>query len=1061
MSGCALYGTSFTELRRQAFEWIDNHAGTTPESAVLLEENDYQRDTMGAAWRADYSGLRLTISDFASFGQTAHERLFGPYPDIGTVERQRLIEQSLQTAETPDGIDTPRQHTDSVSELFRKLEADGLQTTEELRTWLEGTTCSKAQRELLISTYEQYQQLADDLTHPDALPRNEKLAAVADSDESLQDAFPYLDAVVVSGVSDPSSVEIELLERLATTFPVLVLVPMTTPEAPATTVDTGITGIVEAVDQLGFETKSITPDETGATGSLAEPARRLYRSVPTPDTPPKKLSWHEAPTPDREITHLARRLRDRLATGSVDPDEILVLAPGLLSYRDGLADTFAAYDIDYAYQVSILLERTYVGQAVLEAMSLCERPNSTQLSHLATNPLVSLQGIDSAEVADTHRRLYTTAIDPFVAELDESEAGVRTLLAHAETVRTASAAELRAAIESLFEYLNVEDALESFDADTDIDIGYESRAFGQVQQILDSVERVCETLSPTNPLAEAIEALEGVRVTPPPQAADGSIEIIGLQDTPMAEFEDLYILGATAGQLSGQTTRPRFFQEIGEELAVFEPNEHRDITRYRFGVLLANANRAHITTPETTIDDESLLASPLVDELARVTGLEKTTGIDDERRGSREDLQRAMAGAKPEQLESALASANNNGAVSDTFVTATTRGATCAYHRGENQLSAHDGQLTPAAMTHLDDSLNAYPFSHSRLSNYAKCGFKYLLSKGWSFDEEDDIEPGVSNLTVGSIIHETVESFYKTVQTHVDNAGPVDLTTIDQSVLEQQLLEAGLAAVEDANETFDDAFAMATLQRLFSGLATPAVNQYYSADTTSTDPPNGTFKLFLQQELERASNGHRPTAFEDEFGSESGITLSEGRHLPIHGIIDRIDETAEGGVTIFDYKSSSTRRTRGREDNARDGLDFQLPGYTLGTPSLLSGHSTLSPIDIDARYYILNDNPEVKLRNPLSERFDFDYEAFLTETVPQRIDELAEAIDAGAFQPALVGADTAGCEYCAFRDICDVRHHRRYDIIEAIDDHNDMAYVPDGARSEDVVEQLPGGEINE
>jgi len=82
----------------------------------------------------------------------------------------------------------------------------------------------------------------------------------------------------------------------------------------------------------------------------------------------------------------------------VAPDDILVLAPGLLSYRDGLADTFASYGIDHAYQVSILLERTYVGQAALEAMNLCERPSTAQVSHLATNPLVSLDGIDSTEV---------------------------------------------------------------------------------------------------------------------------------------------------------------------------------------------------------------------------------------------------------------------------------------------------------------------------------------------------------------------------------------------------------------------------------------------------------------------------------------------------------------------------------------------------------------------------------------------------------------------------------------------------------------------------------------
>jgi len=129
-----------------------------------------------------------------------------------------------------------------------------------------------------------------------------------------------------------------------------------------------------------------------------------------------------------------------------------------------------------------------------------------------------------------------------VAELDESTAGVETLLERAEAVRTASAVDLREAVETLIEHLGMEEALESLDESADIDIGYEKSALGQVQQILESVERVCETLAPTDPLAEVTGALEGVRVTPPPQTTDGCVEIIGLQDTLMVDFEELYVL---------------------------------------------------------------------------------------------------------------------------------------------------------------------------------------------------------------------------------------------------------------------------------------------------------------------------------------------------------------------------------------------------------------------------------------------------------------------------------------------------------------------------------------
>jgi ATP-dependent helicase/nuclease subunit B len=1057
MQGRVLYGTSFGELQRQAFEWLDKQAGPTPESAVLLEQNDYQRERMAAAWRAEYDPLRLAVSELARFGQTAHERLFGPYPDIGTVERRRLIEQALRTADTPEAIDAPRQHTESISELFRELEADGLQTRSQLETRLRETDCSNTQRELLTAVYEQYQRLGDDLTHPDAMPRNEKLAAVAGSDDDLEEAFPHLDAVVVSGLHDPAAVEAELLERLAEAVPVLVLVPTTTPDTPSGAVNAGVAGIVEMADRLGFETDTL-PDETNTTEPLAAAARRLYQPGPERPVPSEQLSWHEAPTPDREITHLARRLRDRLATADVDPNDVLVLAPGLLSYRDGLADTFDAYGIEHSYRVSVLLERTYVGQAVLDALRLCERPNTTQISNLGTNPLVSIPDIDPTEVTDTHRRLYTTATDPFVAELDESAAGVETLLARAEAVRTATPTELRPAIDSLFEHLGIGDAIDSFEPDAGIDIGYEARAFSRIERILDSVERVCEALAPTDPLSEATGALEGVRVSPPPQGSDGRVEIVGLQDTPMADFEELYVLGATAEQLSGRETRPRFFRELGEELELFELTQ-RDVTRYRFGVLVANADRVHITTPETTLEDESLLVSPLVDELSRVTGLEPTSGVENERRGSREDLQRAMAGAGPERLRPALTDAKGNGHVTERFVTTAARGAACASHRAEDGLSKHDGQLSPAAMANLAGKLDARPFSHSRMSSYAKCGFKYMLTEGWGFEEDDDIEPGVSPLVIGSIVHSTVEAFYTAVQDGVDDE-PVDLTAFDRTELEEMLLEAGMAAVEDADERFVDTFRKATLYRLFSGLATPTANDYYAPEGTA-NPPDGTFALFLDAERARAADGHRPTAFEEAFGADGGVSIDTGRQLPVHGVIDRIDETAAGGVTILDYKSSSVGNTRGRENDVRDGLDFQLPTYALGTPSLFSERSDLSATDVAARYYILNADPEVKLRRSLADRFDVEYGTFLTETVPDRIADLTGAIDAGAFQPAVVGADAANCEYCAFSDVCDVRHHRRYDVIEAIDEADASAYVPDGARPGDIESRLPGGETDE
>lgn len=1054
-TGTICFGSSFTALKQKGFQWLDSHAGTSPESARFLEANDYQRDAIADAWRETHSGLRLTVTGFGDFAVTIHERLAGPYPDIETLDRRRMIEQALLALDAQGDLVNARQHTPAISELFRELEADGVQDIASLRGRLAKTDCTPDQEAVVVTAYEQYLDLRETLAHPEAVPRNAKLAAVADTDQSLQELLPHLDAIVVSGFIDPSSVELAVIERLAEEYPMLVLVPTPTPAEPTRGVGAALAEAIDALTDRGFKTEQL---EATDPQPLQETTQQLYQPVDPPATPPQELSWHEAPTPDREIRHLARKLRERLATDEAcSPNDILVLAPGLLSYREGIADVFDAYGIDHAYRVSILLERTYAGRAVLDAIEFCEQPRTELLGRLVTNPLVDLPAVDETEITDLQRRLYTTALGPFGDRLEQSEAGVESLLEDVVAVRDAEPDEVIPAIEALLDQLGLKNAVDSLNTSATIDAGYERSALARVEQILSSVQTVCESLDPDDPLTEAATALEGVRVPPPLQVTDDRVEIIGLQDSPMAEFEELYVLGATAEYLSGHETRPRYFQAIGEALDLFERHRQRDRDRYRFGMLLANAKRAHITTPDTTIDDEPLLVSPFVDELARVTGLEPTTGTAGERRGAREDLQRAMASAEPKTLQSALAAAQEDGHIPNTVADAALRGADCGASRANDALTEHDGQLSTDAIQALDDRLTKSPFSHTRLTRYAKCGFKYMLQTGWGFEDDDDIDPGVSPLVVGSLIHETVEEFFRELQPA--SGEPVDLQRFDRTTLEQQLLVAGRDAVVHADDFFDDVFAQSLLRRLFGGLATPEENEFDARDGTGRAAVRGTFLQFLEHELERAKDGYQPTYFEADVGDDDGIDLAD-QTIPVGGIVDRVDTTVENdGVTVLDYKSSSKAGARRRENHARDGVDFQLPLYMLGAPSLFEDRSDLQPSAVDAHYYVINDGPTVTIRSSLANRFDdLDMDAFLNDVFVDRVDQVQTGISEGAFQPAIVGAQTAKCEYCEFSDVCDVRHHRRYDVIEWIDEADAPPYVPDGARPGDIREYLSGGD---
>ncbi|WP_248516289.1 PD-(D/E)XK nuclease family protein [Salinarchaeum laminariae] len=1054
VEGSICYSPSFTTLRNHAFDWLDTNTSKTPESAYFLESNAHQRDAIADAWRGEHDALRLTVTGIADFAVDIHEQLHGPYPGLETLERRRTIEQALRRLNDTGALTDAQQYTPSISELFRELEADGVHDVSELTARLEDTDCTDHQRTVLTEAFDGYVELRERIAHPEVTTRNEKLETVAHTDRSLRDALPHLDAIVISNLENPSMTELAVLERVAEEFPVLVLVPTPTPETPTNGVSTALEDCITELRALGFDETCIPP---AGDLPLRDVATSLYQPVDTPDTPTSELSWHKAPTPDREIRHVARRLRTRLADDECDPDDLLVLAPGLLSYRDGIADVFDAYGVDHAYNVSILLERTYAGRAVLDIVECCEHPRADRIAGLVSNPLVDIPGTDPVELADVQRRLYTTSIDAYIEELDASTSGIEQFLDQIMAVRQADANTVVPAVLDLLQYIGLSDAVDTLDASGDINAGYEARAYSRVDAILDSVQTVCEEFDPEEPLAEVGTALEGVRIASPTQVTDGRVEIIGLQDAPMADFDELYVLGATAEHLSGSETRPRYFQELGEALDVFERHAKRDIDRYRFGTLLANAQRVHITTPEATIDDDPLLISPFVNELARVTGLEPTGTIQDEPRGAREDLQRAMAGADPSTLETSLATARENGHVTEGHVRAATRGAGCGANRGVSDLTEHDGQLETETLESLGDKLTSAPYSYSRLTKYAKCGFKYLLSTGWGLDEEDDIEPGMDPLTLGSIVHDTVEAFYRDLQS--EPGDPINLTEHDRDELERRLLTAARTAVNDEDVALHDVFGEKTMHALFAGLASPAENEYYGPPGGAEyGDPDGTFATFLDEEYDLAGDGHRPLYFEADIGDGDGVDLPDGRTLPAAGRIDRVDATPDG-LTVFDYKASSVHGARRRENQARDGVDFQLPIYSLGARALTD--DDLDPTDVAARYYIINDNPQVKPRRSLADRFDdIDYDAFLTDVIPDRLNTAVNAIENGAFHPAVVGDDTAQCSYCEFSDICDVRHHRRYDVIDHIGDAGHHAYVPAGASGDDL-EDLIGGSADE
>ena len=453
-TGTVLYGPSFEDLRRESLSRADSLAGDGPERVVFIEENTYQQEAIADAWANAYRPVRLTVTELSSFVSRVHERLFGPVPGVGTLDRRRVIEQALDIVDQAGLLPDARNHADAFSELFREIEADGLCTPAAVRTRLEETGLAARYVDPVAAAFAEYVELRGALVHPDAIPRSRKATAITDADRSLREVLPTVDVVVISGLLDPSTVEQGLLRRLATEFDVLCVLAQTTDSARPGGAQIAVRETRAVLESIGYSSEYLP---LSADLPLLECANALFTAETAARPVAPFVSWHRAPTPDREVRHVARHIRADLAENGFAPDDVLVLAPGLLSYREQIADSFTAAGVEYAMNLGVFLEHTYAGRAVLDAVRLCDQPSAEHVTSLASNPLVDLPDVNAAELTDVARRLYTSELDRFHAELDQSYDGVDALLNRVRSVRTSPASAVVSGFQQLLAQLGVGD----------------------------------------------------------------------------------------------------------------------------------------------------------------------------------------------------------------------------------------------------------------------------------------------------------------------------------------------------------------------------------------------------------------------------------------------------------------------------------------------------------------------------------------------------------------------------------------------------------------------------
>jgi ATP-dependent helicase/nuclease subunit B len=194
-------------------------------------------------------------------------------------------------------------------------------------------------------------------------------------------------------------------------------------------------------------------------------------------------------------------------------------------------------------------------------------------------------------------------------------------------------------------------------------------------------------------------------------------------------------------------------------------------------------------------------------------------------------------------------------------------------------------------------------WSASRLETYATCPHQFYVQNVLNLEPKEAPELGLDAAQIGTILHAILERVYQGASATTD-------------------LEALLAILED---TATSVFADAPRKQGFRPSPLWTVEQ-------------AQFIEMLRKTIEALhaeSQGWTPIRFEAKFGMHDAPALElnvGGEAVRLHGVIDRVDQDASGGIRVIDYKTGSSHLSK---NDLISGWRLQLPIYALAAQEAL------------------------------------------------------------------------------------------------------------------------------
>ena len=653
---------------------------------------------------------------------------------------------------------------------------------------------------------------------------------------------------------------------------------------------------------------------------------RLFEDHPEPFAAAPPVVMREVRSPAQEAREALRWLKALILREQIPVERCALVVPALQRYRPGLVSAAAEFGIPLAFHSKRVLGESPLTAALL---ALCSLPLKNWPRHdlltVLSSPYFDFS-ICGLQASDASAYESVSRYAQIVEGLPEWMAGLEQLIRPRQTEDTLisvwaafpqgdEARRLRDGLSSLAGLLQVPSGKQSFSfwsewltaliaamkLESRICAEGEAEALAGIatilRDLLQPVPGAASVCSYVRFLEEFQRALEAAHWEVEP--ARNAVSVLQPAQARSGAYHALVVLGLSEGLLPEIEREDPFLPDAIREQLGMEPRLGRE-QRGLFYQVLTRADRyLLLSRPYLSDVGAAWEASPYWRECVKLfPGAAERVRADMPRpladAASREELLQwsARRGSLEEVETSALGESWQAYLHASRILAARARGEQSSYDGWVQELQVElKGWFPPD-----------YIWSASALETYGTCPHLFFVTRVLGLEALVPPEPGYDALQLGNMLHELLEGSYRTA------AQPEEAESV-------------IAALHE-----------------ISGRVFERAPEKYGFKPNALWPVQQTQWIALLEntvlELQKRQRGWKPLALERAFGMRGEPPLAlqlEGREVFLRGIVDRIDQDADGYLCVIDYKTGSASQDARALD---EGIRLQLPLYAMAVAGM-------------------------------------------------------------------------------------------------------------------------------